>query len=391
MEDFLKRTWAEIDLDALETNWNAIRGKTSGDAAVMAVVKADAYGHGIQHCAGQLEALGCAWFAVSNLQEALQLRGYCRETPIFIMGYTPPAYAAALAVNQFSQAVFDLGYARQLSDAAALAGVQIPVHIKIDTGMSRLGLLYQDSARDSAACRDAQTIFELPNLYVEGLFTHFSSADEPGDGEVFTRLQFDLFLDCLGRLRQKGLEAPLRHCCNSAALALYPEMQLDLVRPGLLLYGLMPSPTVAQTIAVTPVMECKSILSMCKSLPGESPVSYGRSYYSGQEIRTATVPIGYADGYFRSFGNRAPMLLNGRRVPVLGRVCMDQCVLDISASEEAQPGDEVTVFGKSGVTAAELAALAGTISYEIVCAVSKRVPRVYLQAGAPVAVSDYLK
>jgi len=394
MNDFLKRSWAQVDLDAIRNNVEELRRSLSPGTAMMAVVKADAYGHGVEQTAPELLRCGCDWFAVSNIEEALQLRALCPDTPILILGHTPPEYALALAVGNLSQTVQDLQSAERLSLAARQAGVQVAVHLKIDTGMSRLGLIYHDSERDSAAVADAKSICALPNLYPEGIFTHFACADEPGEGELFTRLQFDLFLDILTRLRREGIEFPLRHCCNSAASILYPEMHLDMIRPGVALYGLAPCAEAAACAALVPALQLKSSITQIKVLAADTPVSYGRTASCARHSRVAAVPIGYADGYPRALSGRAEMLVSGKRAPVLGRICMDQCVLDVTDIPGLREGDTVTVIGRDGgecILADTLARQLDTIHYELLCGIGKRVPRVYTRGGETVACTNHLR
>lgn len=389
MEDFLKRTWLEIDLDAIRDNYHMIRAFTEPAAQIMAVIKADAYGHGVAYTARELSAAGVEWFAVSNLEEAIQVRRAGIGKPLLILGYTPPEYARQLALNGISQAVFDIRYGRQLAARAQEAGVQVRIHVKVDTGMTRIGFPYRDNVEDAGSVDEIETVCALPGLYAEGIFTHLSCADEEGAAEVYTRLQYDLFLDMADRLRRRKITFELRHCCNSAATVHYPEMHLDLVRPGIILYGMMPSPGLHNPLALRPAMEMKTVISQIKEVPHGVPVSYGRTFVTPHAMRLATVPVGYADGYPRALSGKSEMLLHGRRVPVVGRICMDQCMLDVSGVPFAQEGDTVTVFG-GAVTADELAARAGMINYEIICGISKRVPRVFLRAGKAESMTDYM-
>lgn len=390
MPNFLKRTWAEIHLDRLRHNFRTIQASLSPGCRAMAVVKADAYGHGAVACAKALKEAGASWFGVSNLEEAVQLRRAGLTEPILILSFTPPEEAARLAEFHVTQTVLSLDYARELSQAASAAGVRVRVHLKVDTGMSRVGFLYHGehpeavAAQMAAACR-------LPALEAEGIFTHFASADEEDDGG-FTRLQFDRFMDAVGRLEAMGIRFALRHCCNSAATLRYPEMHLDMVRPGIILYGLAPDGWMRDALPLQPVMELKTTVSMVKELEAGAPVSYGRIYTAPQPRTLATVPIGYADGYPRSLSNRADMLLAGRRVRVVGRVCMDQCMLDVTGLG-AREGQVVTVFGRDGeavLPVEETAGLMGTISYEVVCQISKRVPRLFVENGRTVGQLNYI-
>ena len=382
MEEFLKRTWIQIDLDALKQNYNAIRERVSPGAQIISIVKADAYGHGAVHVARELYEIGCRFFAVSNLEEALQLRRAGLGGSILILGYTPPEKAETLAVNDITQAVFDRGYGEHLAACARESGVIVNVHIKVDTGMTRIGFRYQDSEDDRASVDDIESVCRLDGLFAQGIFTHFASADEGADGEVYTRLQFDLFLDVIARLGQRGVQFEMRHCCNSAATLYYPEMQLDGVRPGIILYGLYPSDAVRGACPLRPVMELKTVVSMVKDVPAGSKISYGRTFTAEKEMRVATVPVGYADGYPRALSGKAYMLINGQKAPVVGRICMDQTMLDVTEIPGVQEGMEVTAFGTdhgASVTVDDLSQMCGVINYEIICGISKRVPQVYLK------------
>lgn len=392
MNDFLRRTWAEINLDAVNNNIQQIKSIIKPGVKLCAVVKADCYGHGYAYTTAEMAAAGADWFAVSNLAEALQLRRVGIAAPILILGYTPPDKATELVYNDISQAVFSEDYAEKLSAAAVFSGIQVNAHIKIDTGMSRIGFLYHDTVEDYPTVDEIERVCRLPGLKPEGIFTHFSSAD-CADGEAFTRIQYDLFLSVTERLRGRGIEFPLRHCSNSAAILDYPEMNLDMVRAGVILYGMYPSSAVSRRIPLLPVMELKTVVSMVKTLPAGTPVSYSRTFETTGPTTLATVPIGYADGYPRLLSNRAEMLLGGKRVPVRGNVCMDQCMLDVTGLPDVHEGAEVTVFGREGnerVTADELAAKAGLINYEVTCGLSRRVPRVYVKNNEMIETTDYM-
>lgn len=392
MTDFLKRTWATIDLDAIRDNYHAILGTLAPGCRAMAIVKADAYGHGAGYVSRALRDAGADWFGVSNLDEALQIRRAGITQPILILGYTPARETRRLAEYEITQTVCNGEYGEELSRAAAAAGVAVRIHIKIDTGMSRIGFLCQREKELPQAVAEVSAICRLPGLVPEGIFTHFASADEE-EGETFTRLQFSLFQAVVAALEEKGIHFALRHCCNSAATLLYPEMHLDLVRPGLILYGLFPSSWLAGKLPLRPAMELKTVVSMVKDIPAGSVVSYGRTYTASKETTLATVPIGYADGYPRSFSNRAYMLVNGRCAPITGRVCMDQCMLDVSGIPGVQEGMVVTVFGRDGgetLPVEEFASLCGTINYESICLIGKRVPRVFLSGGRTVGQLNYI-
>ena len=390
MSEFLKRTWAEIHLDRLQGNFQAIQASLAPGSQAMAVVKADGYGHGAAAAAKALREAGAAWFGVSNLEEAVQLRRAGIDGDILILSFTPPEEAGRLAEFAVTQTVLSRPYAEELDAAAQAAGVRVRVHLKVDTGLSRVGVLYHREG-DEAVLDDMAAACRLPHLTAEGIFTHFASADEEEDGG-FTRRQFALFMDAVRRLEERGVSFALRHCCNSAATLRYPEMHLDMVRPGIILYGLSPAPWMEGMLPLDPVMELKTTVSMIKDLPADTPVSYGRIYTTGEARRVATVPIGYADGYPRVLSNRADMLLAGRRVRVVGRVCMDQCMLDVTGLD-VRESMVATVFGRDGeafLPVEELADHMGTINYEVVCQISKRVPRLFVRDGQVVGQLNYI-
>ena len=390
MSEFLKRTWAEIHLDRLQGNFQALQASLAPGSQAMAVVKADGYGHGAAAAAKALRQAGAAWFGVSNLEEAVQLRRAGIDGDILILSFTPPEEAGRLAEFAVTQTVLSRPYAEELDAAAQAAGVRVRVHLKVDTGMSRVGFLYHREG-DEAVLDDMAAACRLPHLTAEGIFTHFASADEEEDGG-FTRRQFALFMDAVRRLEERGVSFALRHCCNSAATLRYPEMHLDMVRPGIILYGLSPAPWMEGMLPLDPVMELKTTVSMIKDLPADTPVSYGRIYTTGEARRVATVPIGYADGYPRVLSNRADMLLAGRRVRVVGRVCMDQCMLDVTGLD-VRESMVATVFGRDGeafLPVEELADHMGTINYEVVCQISKRVPRLFVRDGQVVGQLNYI-
>ena len=391
---FLKRTWACIDLDQIRHNYHVIRSNVRPGCRILSIVKADAYGHGAVDVAACLQKEGTDWFGVSNLEEAIQLRRAGIDRPILILSYTPPEEAARLAQLDITQAVVGLSYARQLNDEAAKAGVTVQVHVKIDTGMSRVGLMAQNSEERLQAQRQTEEICTaMPHLRATGIFTHFATADEEND--TFTRQQYASFMQIIEALRQKGITFEIRHCCNSAATLLFPDMQLDMVRPGLILYGLFPAEFMQKSGRwdLRPAMELKTAVSLVKPVPAGATFGYGRTCTAGEEMRVATVSIGYADGLPRCISNKACMLLNGKPAPIVGRVSMDQCMLDVTHVGPVQAGAVATVFGKDGdacLPVEQLAALAGTIPYETVCLIGKRVPRIYTENGQPVAARNYI-
>lgn len=393
MKKYFRRTWIEVSLDALRHNYNTIKDSLTPGTDIIAVVKADAYGHGVENVVKEFSANGCKWFAVSNLEEAMQVRSVNDECSILILGYTPPEYAETLAVNNISQALIDAEYAKRLSKKAVECGVQVSIHIKVDTGMSRLGFVYHDSVRDAKSVEEIASVCKLEGLYAEGIFTHFASADEE-NGELFTRLQYDLFKTIIGCLEFEGVNIPLHHCCNSAATILYPEMHLDLVRPGVILYGLMPSDMLRGKMNLKPAMKMKTVVSMVKDIPAETPVSYGRTYTSESDVKIATVPIGYADGLPRALSGKMQMKIGDQLVSVVGKICMDQCMLDVSQLEDIREGGSVIVFDddpSSPISVDSIAKKTGTINYEIICGINKRVPRVYTRQMEVESITDYMK
>ena len=377
MEQLLRRTWAEIDLDALEHNFKTLQERVGPDTGVVGVVKADAYGHGALQVAGTLENLGAAYLAVSSLDEGRELRHRGITMPILILGHTPEAYVPQLLEYDMTQAITCEAKAVAYNQAAAACGGILRTHIKVDTGMSRLGFLCAGRHFDEGVA-GAVRACRMPHLDVEGIFTHFAVSDEPGaENEAFTRQQFDLFSRFVGELEAQGCTFRLRHCANSGAVVNYPEMKLDMVRPGILLYGCGEG---AEELDLRPVMSLKTTVSTIKVFDPDCTISYGRLYRTDRPTRTGVLPIGYADGFFRCLSNRCTVMTEDGPAPVLGRICMDMCMIDLSDKPDVQVGSDVEIFGQRS-RVDDLAALAGTIPYELTCAVSKRVPRVYVRDG----------
>lgn len=371
--DFLHRTWAEIDLDALVHNFDIIKKEATG-AKLMAVVKADAYGHSARIVAPILEQHGADAFAVSNIEEAITLRGCGITRPILILGYTPVSMAAQLYLNDISQCVYSPEYATALSKRACTDGVKVKVHIKLDTGMSRLGFDCRDEKL--SGIEEAVTAAGLKGFIFEGIFTHFAVSDRTETSEDgFTDKQYSRFCTAAERFEKAGLRPKYRHCCNSAAFCLDSDKHFDMCRPGIILYGLTPSSDLKLKEAFIPVMTVKSVVSMVKTIKKGDTVSYGRTFTAEKEMKTATVTAGYADGYPRLLSNKGYVLINGKRANIIGRVCMDQLSVDVSDIDNVKQGDEVILFGKT-LPVEELADKCGTINYEIICGISPRVPRI---------------
>lgn len=374
MKQTQTRTWTEIDLSNLEHNYRALRAMLPQGCRFLGVVKADAYGHGAVPVARRLEMLGAEYLAVACLDEALELRQAGITTPILILGYTPVERADSLLDNGITQTVYDVNMARALSDAAAAAGKTLKIHVKADTGMSRLGWLCGEEDQSAAVEAIAQ-VCALPGLEAEGIYTHFANAD--GD-EDYTMLQFTRFLDLLEALKDKGITFAIRHCAASAAALKFPCTHLDMVRPGIALYGHYPDPSCEglDGPGLRPVMTLKTRVASVKTVPAGTPVSYGCTHMLDRETRLAALTIGYADGLPRLCSDKLEVLIGGQRAPVVGRICMDMCMADVTGLDVA-PGDEVEVFGEH-LPIEDVAALAGTIQYELLCAVSPRVHRAYL-------------
>lgn len=380
METAQKRTWREISLSNLEHNYKTLRAMLPAGCRFLGIVKANAYGNGAVRVARKLEELGCDYLAVACVDEAADLRSAGITMPILILGSTPADYAGELLDLNLTQTVVDLETAQALSDAAVKAGKKMKVHVKLDTGMSRLGLLCDEEHMDVSADQVAQ-LCALPGLEHEGVFTHFSDSD---GSEEYTMLQLTRFLETLKRLEEKGITFPIRHCANSGAVLNYPCTHLDMVRPGLSLYGHYPDPSCEglDGPGLLPVMELKSRVSAVRNLPAGTVVSYGRTFTLKRESCLAVLPVGYADGLHRLCSNQMEVLIHGKRVPIVGRICMDMCMADVTDIPGVQVDDVATVYGQDGddsLPIEEAARTAGTIQYELLCAISERVPRVYLE------------
>lgn len=366
------RTWAEIDCNALLHNFNI--AKRTGKK-VMCVIKADAYGHGAVRCGRFLERHGADAFAVACLQEALDLRAGGITKPILVLGHTGAEYANQLASHTVTQTVVDESAAQELSEAARAAGVTVDVHIKLDTGMSRAGLLAQGVENGMEAAHAAERICRMPNLRVTGMYTHFSVADTPSE-DAYTAWQLENYMRVYNYLCEKGLRPATCHTSNSACILSHPETQIDMVREGVMLYGMYPD-SVPQQGELRPVMTLKTRVSQVRDLPAGATVSYGRTYKSETPFRTAVMLAGYADGYPRRLSNNTTVTIRGKRYPQVGRICMDMCMANITGAEEIQRGDEVTLIGGDSITWEEAAEKVGTINYELTCLITARTKRIY--------------
>jgi len=376
MDAARKRTWAEISLGNLEHNYRALRALVPQGCRFLGVVKAGAYGHGAAEIAKRLEKLGAEYLAVACVDEAAQLRAVGIKTPILILGATAPEYAGELMDLDVTQTVFDRETAGAFSNAALAAGRRLKVHIKADTGMSRLGFLCDERHLDASA-EAISAVCALPGLEAEGIFTHFSDAD---GSEEYTMRQFTRFLDLLGKLEERGVTFRLRHCANAAAVLTYPCTHLDMVRPGLALYGHYPDPACVglDGPGLRPLMTFRTRISALRDLDAGTCVSYGRTCTLGRDSHLAILPVGYADGFSRRLSNNGEVLIRGKRCPIVGRVCMDMCMADVTDVPDAAVGDVVTLWGED-LPVEEKADAVGTIQYELLCGVSERVPRVYVE------------
>ena len=373
MKQLERRTWAEISLPDLEHNYRALRAMLAPGCRFLGVVKANAYGHGAVRVAQKLEQLGAEYLAVACLGEAVELREAGIRAPILILGYTPADCGGELLRYGLTQTIYDAGTARAFSEAACRAGKRLRVHVKADTGMSRLGWLCGGAALERAA-DDIQAVCALPGLEAEGIYTHFANADSDED---YTMEQFTRFLDLLAELERRGVTFQIRHCAASAAVLKYPCTHLDMVRPGIALYGVGAD---AQRLDLRPVMSLKSSVSTIKTFDPGTDVSYGRTFRTQGRTRIGVLPIGYADGFFRGLSNRMSVVTAQGPAPQRGRICMDMSMIDLTGLPDVKVGDEVEIFGcRQRVD--DLAAILNTIPYELTCAVSKRVPRVYIEGG----------
>ncbi len=384
----MRGAWAEIDLDKLAHNIREVRRLTAQGACVTAVIKADGYGHGATKIAGTLLDNGADRLAVAVLDEAIELRqaGFT-DVPILVMGYTDPERADEVIIYDLEQSAYSLELAEALSNSAAEQNKTARLHIKIDTGMGRIGL---QPTHESVEL--IKRISRLPMLSIEGLFTHFAAADEVD--KSYTRQQFERFGWLCAELEREGIEIKIKHCGNSATIIDLPDFHMNMVRAGIMLYGLAPSGEVQlNKLELKQVMSLKVRVSHVKEIQAGQSVSYGRKFIAQEVRKIASLPIGYADGYTRMLSGKAEALVKGKRVPIVGRVCMDQCMIDVTGIEDVTVGDEVVLFGEQEgemIHIDELAEKLGTINYEIACMISKRVPRVYIKSGKIVDKMNYL-
>lgn len=374
-------TWAEIDLEAIADNVRALKSHVGDKVEIFAVVKANAYGHGSPPVARVALEAGATRLAVHRAIEGVELRQAGVQAPILVMGYTPPNGADLVVDWRLTPSLMTLEFARALSARASAVGVMMPVHVKVDTGMSRYGLMPEEALGFLEALR------QLPGIYLEGVFTHFATAD--WSDQCYTHQQLEVFKEVLTTLHQAGIQTPLIHAANSAATMRLPEAHFNAVRPGIAIYGLEPSGEWQPVFPLKPALKLKSRVSRVRWLPPGSGVSYGRTYIINRPTLAALVPVGYGDGYHRILSNRGAVLIRGKRAPIIGRICMDQFVVDVTAIEGVQQDDEVVLIGRQGeemIRAEDVAALAETINYEVTTSLLPRVVRVYSRGGQVVEV-----
>ena len=386
MFSHLRTAWVEINLDNIAHNMREIR-RVSKSKDIIAVIKADAYGHGALDVAPVLLENGATRFAVAILSEAIELRIGGITAPILILGFTPIEQVEEVFKYDIEQTVYTLEHVKEISKKALEFNIKAKIHIKLDTGMGRIGFL-----PDEKSIKEVQIINELPNLSVVGLFSHFSSADEKD--KEYTYYQLNKFNWFYHRLKALSVDIKMRHIANSPSITDLPEAHFEAVRPGIILYGYYPSKEVFENkIKLKYVMEIKAKIVHIKTLPMGEYISYGRDFITKEESIIATLPIGYADGYTRLLKNKGKVIINGQFAPVVGRICMDQCMIDITHIKGVKTGDEVILMGESqecSFTADNIAECIGTINYEILCMVSKRLPRVYVQKGKVVKTRNYV-
>ena len=374
----MKRTWAEVDFDKLAHNYHALRGLAPAGTKYLGLVKADAYGHGAVPVAKKLEELGADYLGVACLDEAIEVREAGVKTPILILGCTSSIYAAELVKYNITQACYDLEYAKELSAGAQKAGGTITVHIQCDTGMTRLGFMCHEDTMEKSASEIIEAV-KLPGLKAEGIFTHFSDSD---GSEEYTMLQFGRFQDIIQRVRDLGYEFEIRHCANSAATLLYPATYLDMIRPGIVQFGHFPDAKMDHALCdLVPVLELKSRVATVRDVPANTPVSYGRTNTLTRPSRLAVIPVGYGDGFCRGFSNKLTVLINGKKLPIVGRICMDMCMVDVTDAPDVKEGDVAILYGSDGTNDQPVEAgaeIMHTISYELLCVLTKRIPRIYL-------------
>ena len=379
------RVKADIDLDAIHENVVNAKALTKPGTKLMTIIKADAYGHGAVMVAQTLEDVADA-YGVAILEEGIELRQAGINKPILILGYTPAPLYSAMIKYDIATAVFEYDMAKKMSDTAEKMGKKAKVHIKLDTGMSRIGF-----KQDDESLAVIKKIAELPGIEIEGCFTHFATMDEKDKTKAMK--QFERYMDFVKRIEDAGIKIPVKHVSNSAGIIEKPEVNLDMVRDGICVYGMYPSEEVDKTkLNLTPAMEIKSYVSFVKTLKAGVEIGYGGTYTTTGETVVATIPVGYADGYSRALSNRGRVLIKGKSFPIIGRICMDQFMLDVTDIPDVKNEDEVILIGRDGdecITMEEVGGLSGRFNYEFACDLGKRIPRVYIHGGRIIGTRDH--
>lgn len=382
-----ERVLAIIDLDAIAYNMTNIKSKVGKETGIIGIIKADAYGHGSVEISKVILENGADWLAVAVVDEGINLRKNGITAPILLLGYTPELRLEDVVNNGFIQTVYTYETAKKLSDVAVRLGKTAVIHIKIDTGMGRIGYRVNEASADEIV-----KISELPNIEVNGMFTHFSTADEKDKN--YTLNQYKKFVQMDALLRERGLEIPIKHAANSAAIMDFDNMMFNMVRPGIILYGAYPSEEVDKdNLSIKPAMSVKTHVSYVKEVNEGDYISYGRKYQAVGKRIIATIPVGYADGFIRAYSNGGKVLIKGEYAPIVGRICMDQFMVDVTDIKDVQINDEVVLIGKQGnkeITVDFIASILDTINYEVFCTLSKRVPRQYIQNGKVIKTVKYV-
>lgn len=381
------RVVSEINLDAIAYNIRKIREITNKNSQIMAVVKADAYGHGAVEVSKVALYNGADALAVAITDEGIQIRENNIKVPILVLGYTPEMQLEDCVKYDLIQTVYNVEMAENISKVAKRLNKIAKIHIKVETGMGRLGFLPSEEAYD-----DIIKISQMENIKIDGAFTHFATADSKD--KSFTYEQAELFKNFISELEKRGIDIPIKHCANSASIMDLPELCFNMVRAGIILYGMYPSDEVKkEKLDIKPVMSLKTQISYIKEEPCGVSIGYGRTFFTKRNSKVATVPVGYADGYSRALSNKGRVLVRGKYAPIVGRICMDQFMIDITDIPEASIGDEVVLIGEQGgnmVSAEEIAKLIDTINYEVVCMIGKRIPRVYIKNNTILKKISYL-
>lgn len=381
------RVYARIDLDAIASNMDRMKQNLNPNTKIMAVIKADGYGHGAVQIAQMLENVDYIWgFAVATLDEAVVLRSEGIQKPILVLGCVFPDQYMEMLKYDIRMNVYTEEMAESISQMAAMEGMTAYMHIKLDTGMTRLGFETSEESVEAIA-----RIAGMKHVCMEGIFTHFAKADE--EDKAFTKKQIEDFVWMSEKLKEKNVKFQYEHCANSAAIIDVPEANFDLVRAGISTYGLYPSEEVCKAnVNLKPALALKSHVAFVKEIEAGIPISYGGTYVSERNMKIATIPVGYADGYPRNLSNVGYVLIRGKKAPIVGRVCMDQFMVDVTDIDGVSFGDNVTLIGKDGnetITVEELSELSGRFNYEFICDLGKRIPRVFVKNGKVAEQVDY--